>query len=646
MLIKPLGLAVFLAGAAAPLAAQAPAGGTPQPSMQQAFDEATRLMGEGQDPAAAVRAWEALESRARNPRTLALIKLRKGVALKLAGRTEAAAEVLRAALAALPDQPDLAEDRLVGWQSLGQIQLAAIDYAGALASYQAMLKLAKSDGDRLDALTQIIFTGAFVDQQAAQAAFQQGEPLAAKPEVAAPKRGLFLAAGAELALNLQDFATAQQRGMAAVKALGGLTTRTDLLDVLARSDAAIALVRAGNREEARRYMAATGAGRFEKGTFARGRQMDLPLCGTDGLTPDDVAVIEFSLRDDGSVKGVRPVYSSRSGEAGLSFARLAQGWAFAPEMVRDLPTFFRYVARLELRCTNSFAREPVDKPLRVALFEWLTTHQGLTDDLRESESARYVRLYKALALPHQDGPGDAGPLAVLTFDPRLPGDERRRMAARALAQLDAAAPPAARLALMLAADPKVADPARLAAGGVEPALLADPTTRAALYLYAADSAGGSRRAATRALLQQVADDPALPEKSPYKIGALTRLASIAAAQNQDDQAAALYARTGLDAKQCALADAAPKVRQVGNGTFPQEAERWGFEGFTVTEMDVTAKGATANARAVISYPPFIFSDSGVDLAKQTRFAPSYRPTGELGCSGAQLPVRFQLGYGR
>ncbi len=47
-----------------------------------------------------------------------------------------------------------------------------------------------------------------------------------------------------------------------------------------------------------------------------------------------------------------------------------------------------------------------------------------------------------------------------------------------------------------------------------------------------------------------------------------------------------------------------------------------------------------NRRAILSYPPFIFSDVAAQGIKDTRYSQSYRPDGGLGCGGASVRVNF------
>ncbi len=82
---------------------------------------------------------------------------------------------------------------------------------------------------------------------------------------------------------------------------------------------------------------------------------------------------------------------------------------------------------------------------------------------------------------------------------------------------------------------------------------------------------------------------------------------------------------------------------LGNaGAFPGEAKAWGFEGWVAVQFDIGADGKTLNQRAVISYPPFIFTKAGDETLKTARYEKTYRPGGGLGCGGITQRVKFIL----
>ncbi|MEG8017642.1 energy transducer TonB [Sphingomonas sp. LR55] len=78
------------------------------------------------------------------------------------------------------------------------------------------------------------------------------------------------------------------------------------------------------------------------------------------------------------------------------------------------------------------------------------------------------------------------------------------------------------------------------------------------------------------------------------------------------------------------------------GVFPNEAMAWGFEGWTKTQFDVDANGRVLNQRAVLSYPPFVFTKAGVQTVAGARWSKTFRPDGGVGCGGLSQQVRFKM----
>ena len=169
----------------------------------------------------------------------------------------------------------------------------------------------------------------------------------------------------------------------------------------------------------------------------------------------------------------------------------------------------------------------------------------------------------------------------------------------------------------------------------------DPEARAVLRLMMSDASRGFDKERSLALLDQVASDAALPAEDGFKVGALIRKASILTQRGDLAAAKAVYAQTGTTAEQCSLIDSAPRLVGVG-GTFPDEAKMWGFEGWVSVQFDVGADGRTINQRAVVSYPPFIFTKAGDDTLKTARYEKAFRPDGGIGCGGVTQRVRFTM----
>jgi hypothetical protein len=387
--------------------------------------------------------------------------------------------------------------------------------------------------------------------------------------------------------------------------------------------------------------------------------MKVPECGGDAaLRPEDAAVVEFRVGDDGRVIESLPVYAAGGGEAALAFARAARDWSWTPEEAKKLPPFFRYSARVELRCSTAFERPSVANYLDQDLGAWLTGKGvKLPPPLTGGDVAVLPRLRERLDAEQTAAGADAlqlAPTLIAIAENAVSGrEESNRMASRALAILTANhAPPVARLAAErlvweteAAESWKASDYARAVEPRLaDPAYASDPEARAAIRLLVADRLVAHDRDRAEGLLRPVAEDGTLAANDPLKVGALVRLASIAVAEGHPDAARAAFDKTGLSADQCALLDAKPHMVATNSGSsdFPAEAARWGFEGWTQLQYDVTADGKTENVRAIVSYPPFVFSKAGTTVLKGARFSKSYRPDGGLGCGGDEGRVRFQM----
>ena len=101
---------------------------------------------------------------------------------------------------------------------------------------------------------------------------------------------------------------------------------------------------------------------------------------------------------------------------------------------------------------------------------------------------------------------------------------------------------------------------------------------------------------------------------------------------------------GAQSEQCALIGPKPAMRSSGasGSDYPTEALQMGFEGWVELEYNINADGTTAAARALISYPPFVFEDAATGMAHGIRYERSYRPGGGEACSAEQQSIKFLI----
>jgi hypothetical protein len=379
--------------------------------------------------------------------------------------------------------------------------------------------------------------------------------------------------------------------------------------------------------------------------------MTLPNCGEDGIGPDDVAVVEFGIGDSGAVTYARPIYASRQGDVGLVFARAVAGWSWDPANVKDIPMLFRVVTRLELRCSTGNGALPLFGSTQQAFADWVA---GLSvppfDPPGTNEATRRLALLAELdrrrATFGPSAPALIPVLAQLVNNAVVASAEAAGHAATLQTIMAGLRVPAmARLnvdyrhAMAAAGDKAYRHPPRLD----EAPYRDDPVALATLRLTSYDDARGRDRR-DGALLEQVLSDPRLPPDHMLRIAALVRRANLRAASGDLVGAQADYASTGLSDQQCSIVDAKPstKAAPASSSDYPIAMVRLGVEGWTSVQFDIAADGRTLNQRAVISYPPFIFGDSGKKIVSHAIFEQSYRPAGQLGCGGSQRKITFRM----
>ncbi len=635
---------------AAPVTAQ-----TPATTLQQDFDAAAALDTKG-DKTAALAAWQKLEARTKpGSRSRGVALIRKSAALFKLDRSDDAVTAARAGLALLPaSDATLAEDRWRAHYDLGTIAENALDYAGASNSYASAEMAADNPDFKAASMLALANTKTFTDPAAAEAALARADALLKPLKTDGKLKALVARRHAILLLNRGTYEPARAYAVEAVKQLGGLTSQTDVTDVSARSDAAIASLLAGKADDARRYMAMTGAGRLTKGEFDPAVQMDVPPCGGEAdLRPADMAVVEFTIGDDGVVRNVSPIYAAGGGAVALEFARAVRDWSWTPEQVKALPAFFRYNVRIEMRCSTAFERPSITKFLDADMASWLESKGlALPTEERGADAVAVVRQRAALAAAEAKSGANSlaalPPLYQLVNNAVVGREESNALARRALAIAEAqGAPPTARLPLDVSV--RQTDSAdnwkdEVYARAMTPLLSVpayanDPKARSAIVLLIAERTASRSRRAT--LLQQVADDKGLAANDPLRVGALIRLASLQQQAGETATARATFERSGLAANQCAILDAPPRFLSAG-GVFPNEAMAWGFEGWTKTQFDVDANGRVLNQRAVLSYPPFVFTKAGVQTVAGARWSKTFRPDGGVGCGGLSQQVRFKM----
>jgi hypothetical protein len=649
----------------------APAASASKVSLQERFNTASAAW-EKNDCATALPLFAALATDPHlKPGSLpaSVIALRRGLCLI---RTKHGDEGEAMVAAALPGVraggQGFDADVAMGEFRLGAQAMARWDHDTALAHLRASLALEHGAG-RLEALASIAqltaFDGGREGLDAVDEALRILQSAGAAPDKAALADWHTL--HARILLNQGDIKGGRAELKAALALSGGEKNHVNLTEALLRADVAQAAMLDHDKDEAYRFMALSGAGRIEKSPFAKARVMEPPSCGPDtGLTNEDSAVVEFGIGGDGLVAYAQPIYSAGNYAKVSAFARAVSTWAWAPQDAANIPDFFRAASRIELRCTNADGNggggaSPMT-PLRNRFIEWA---QGVTgpylpaQPLGDDKPLAWPTLVAA-GQAAQDRKDDAAELAIRTLlapiDLRMPDMVRASIDRAMVLAQGAGQPPAARNAALVLLTAAALDAqerhkddgsasAALVALAHDPGVAGDALAQdTALLLAATRRARASDNVQTAEALQRVAGDARLGDRHPLRQFAQLRLANDAARKGDLAQAQDLFQATGLSTEQCALIGPKPAMTSDGAGAsaFPTDALRWGFEGWVRTEFDIQADGHTVGARAVVSYPPFIFANAAQRILNGARYQSSFRPNGGAACSANNEMVKFMI----
>ncbi len=661
-------LALLLAGTVPPAATQtpstAPAPSTPN-NPQAAFDAAMAAYDAANFEEAA-KAFAALEERPavrRSPQVHAIVLLRMGIALAELDKPDEAEPALRKGLLLLP-QSDTEMARLDlhrAFYALGRIDRDRLNYVAAAANYRTAIDHANVPLLKARALLSLAGVLMFDDSNAALGSADEAYRLVeatVKPGRDAKKQIADVqTVRARIMLNQGRSTEAYELLRTAVSDQGGLDLKVSYQEIVTRADLALAALLANKPDDARRYLAYTGAGRMEKSPFDTATGMETPPCGGPfNLKPDDVVVVEFFISPEGVVRNPTPIYASIKGPAVLEFARAVADWSWRPSEMAKVPLLFRLTTRVELRCSTGVTRPPVEQIFTAQLDDWLKAESATMPTMALSAAADIAPVRAELARRRANGGKPIiPPLLRLGTNPVVPRDEQFALLAEARDIAVGLRAPAATLAYIEIAMLKVTNltSIRSADGyrsglrtlAARPEMAADASIANTLRLMIADPISRTPAPADApTLLHQVIADERLPEKHALKIGALIRLAAVQAEAGDRHAAALSFGKTGLSEQQCALLDAKPVLLRdnASSSSFPMEAMRWGFEGWVRIEYDIGADGRTAAQRAIIAYPPFVFRNAALSIAKGLVYTKSFRPDGSAGCGGQQENVRFTI----
>jgi tetratricopeptide (TPR) repeat protein len=630
-------------------------------TLQQRFDQASTQAAEGQCQQAipAFEAIEALPSFRENSLPAAMISVRKGQCLIRTGRPDEGETAIRKGLPVLQKQPDaFKQDMADALIALGDAALTRWDYAGARQTYEQAAALTGATHPAVMNVKLALataFEGGEAPLRYIDAAIKAAETL---PNVPSSRLAEYHGLRGRILLNQGRNAEAYEALKQALKLTGKLDLSVSLADVVLRGDLAVAAKLNGDTENARKYLAYTGAGRIQESPFTQALSMEAPVCGAEtGLRPDDFAVVDFGINDDGTVFAARTAYTRGKADVAAQFAQAISAWTWDPKTIEKIPSFYRAAPRVEIRCTTQGQQVPeLLTPLMNRFSAWAgpllnlgnvqnkaelqlkldansDRKQGIPDQIASlalratllpaSRARRYQLVREALTLAANGAaiPVEAlNTLKVAEMDIRRKRDRETRIPKVSGDDM-----------LALLKDPKFA----------EDALAADT-----IRLLAAEprSATNTRPGNATALFGEVARDTRLPDRHPLRQAAQLRLANAAARQGDLASAQRYFAATGLTEEQCAYLGVTPALKRSGlNSTdFPDEALAYGFEGWVRLEFDIANDGNPASIRPLIAYPPLIFSEAAARSAKKQRYETSFRPEGSQACSAEHRTFVYRI----
>ncbi|OSZ72225.1 hypothetical protein CAP39_02380 [Sphingomonas sp. IBVSS1] len=591
-------------------------------------------------------------------RSAMIVRSRLAETMVAMGDVEEAEPLLKTALAGLPAGiASAAEERASALTHLARAAEEQGHIREALRHWQAILDeklLPPGSLGGLQARLGAARTGQWTQPDAAARLLDEllAEPASAwgPPQAGTSGRLLVLRLKGQLAMRLGRLEEARRALDEAGKLAGGTRSlQVNLDDLQLRGDLAVLAWLRKDMASVVRLTAMSGASMLEEGGRLGGVG-DLPACAPSGeLAPDAMAVVEFSVRDDGRVLNVRPIYATPgSGPADSrpeeEFTAAVHGWSWQADKAKATNPMWRAAIRVELRCQTK-RPDFVNISLVRDYEAWLKT-KGLNPiAVTGSDAQTRPQLLAQLAAVDAAGQGNSpqalpilvklvGNLAVgkretQAFAVRLIGLAEqqdapvlvRHLAQRMLARTGVEYEAMLRRLILLAeqrGETRTADMLRMA----ELADLSGPKVEAQLAAIAARHG----------------------EADPLRQQALLMLSDRAFARGDEAAAASALASTGLSPQQCALAD----VRPLGRNTFlsaddfPREARAWGLSAIMRVSHDVTPAGDIANVRVISARPPFAFSEQTVKRLQSWKFKPVLRGTETVGCLGRVQPIRFRL----
>jgi tetratricopeptide (TPR) repeat protein len=650
--LSALLLMLALGGPARPLLADTPS--TPT-TAQQTYDAAQAAFDKG-EWAAAITGLAAIarpDKDGKLSHAQAIIHARLARAYAHQGEVDPALREVRYALLGMA--PDDYLERALLWLAIGDVQRFDLTIPEAMASYQQGLEAAQQAGSADLATTNqlgLALCYMTVDPEKAKTLL---DTVLNSPAAAAYPKALiaqFNDLRGRAGLNLGQTREAMPFLSKAIKLSGGLNgTKVNLVQIGIRGDAALGALLTNHPDDAREYLAWTGAGHLPSEDWTSGIG-DPPVCSEAAdIRPDDMVVIEFSIAEDGQVIRAVPIYASRPGTLGIAFAQTVRKWSWNPERLAKLSEFWRNMLRIEMRCIARPNPQQLADPFRRQTFEWLTRNSLSQEDLAPLRKGYIVR--DDPRLEREDLSAIPALLARLPIEP----DAKRAtsIAQHLTAALEKAKAPVAARALAMSMGSAgtslkswYATRLRLGASQVASLEQTDPHTAATAWMtleYAIALEANGRFQEARPILERVLAYPpdTLGEHDPLRAVSTLHLAALERRAGETASADAKVQAAGLTRAQCLLFDVRPVPTKLSTsgGDFPDEALRWGFDGYVREAFDINADGHVGNVRTLVAYPPFVFRSAAEHAAARFQYLAPVVEGGAAGCDGHAININYR-----
>jgi tetratricopeptide (TPR) repeat protein len=621
----------------------------PQLTPQQIYDQAEADFDKGDWPAA-IKGY-ALVARPPNDGQMSSSQgvIHAQLARAYAYHRETAKAAREATLALMGLGPDDAPLRGSLWFAIGEAQLYDLAISQAIEAYEKTLEAAQqAKSSTMVTRARVGLAQCYMTVEPDKAKALLDAVLASPDVTSAPKP--LLAQLNDLrgraSLNLGRAQDAMPYLTKAVSLSGGIRgSKVSLLQIAIRGDAAIGALLTNHPEEAREYLAWTGAGHLPSAEWTSGLG-DPPVCSeAAGIHREDMVVVEFSIDEAARASDVVAVYASRPGQLGMAFARAVKRWKWNPERIADLPPFWRRMVRIEMRCISRPNPEQLAEPFLRQAFTWLSEQQVSREDLvplqtgyvakddirlerddlaaipalmarlaieTDEKRAERIQQYLSTAFDKANAPAAARAVSV-TLNRSLPGTFFPRIRARQLAILERTDPQSAATAWL--------------------------TLEHAIALEA-----NGRFKDAKPVLDRVLAFPTdvLGDHDPVREVAILHAAALQRRTGDIAGAEAQVNAAGLTRAQCVLSDVRPVATDssVSTTDFPDEAARWKFDGFVREAFDIDAAGHVENARAIVAYPPFVFRSAADRTIARFRFLAPVVDGGAAGCEGKTMNIRY------